>query len=282
MTSMLPPTRDLPSGRQARIRADLERAVRGRRSRRLLVPVLAGAAAVAAVVASVASLRPDPEPVPAVQVTTSPPVETTPPDAEPGVPPDVVAAIEEGCARAAGVIGRAKLYQLRREETAWALLYTDNESLTCDLGQAGVEYRSGAGRVDPRWLPGHFSVEDAGAKAGGDRTRLPGDAGRPGYRTATGRVGGGVAKVTISADDRTIEARIVNGTYAARLYYPPDWDIPQNDRGPVIKAYDSGGKLLGTSARLAESCYFEPDSGTIIQGDLSRGRDRCQVATPWR
>src|SRR3712207_1213424 len=99
MTSMLPPTRDLPPGRHTRIRAEIQSKVNGRK--RLTVPILAAAAAVLTVVASVVLLRPDSaEPTPAVHVTTSPPTELTPTTRPApvvaGLSPERIAAIEKG------------------------------------------------------------------------------------------------------------------------------------------------------------------------------------------
>jgi hypothetical protein len=281
MTSMLPPTRDLPPGRHTQIRAELERAAGGRRgSSRLAVSILAAAAAVAVVVTGVAVLRPDPtDPAPAVLITSSPP--TTQTTADFGLPPEEVKAIEEGCAKSAGV-GKATLRQLMIEETRWALLYTEKESLSCTIGVGGKDYNSGFGQVALHWLPGHFSVDDVSANSGGARRSKPSDAGSPGFRTLTGRIDAKVARVTISADDRTVDARIANGTYAARLYYPPFWAIPQNDKGPVVRAYDAAGTLLGTSSELWEACFFDPDNGAIVYGDRRKTREQCQVATPWK
>jgi len=279
MTSMLPPTRDLPPGRQAQIRGELERAVAGRRVKRFVVPILAGATAVVAVATSVVLLRPDQgtAPQPAVQITTSPSPTTPPVDF--GVPPETVAAIEEGCARSAGVGGKAKLHQLLREETRWALLYTDREELTCSIGVGGMEYNSGFSQTAVDWLPGHFSIDSVSASAGGDGGK-PASQGVPGFRTFTGRVDAKVAKVTITVDGRTVEAKVANGTFAARVYYPPSWVISQSD--PVVNFSDAAGNLVGTGADLRESCYYVPDSQKIVYSGRDVPADKCKPATPWR
>ncbi|MFD9702040.1 hypothetical protein [Lentzea sp. NPDC059081] len=277
MTSTLPPMRDLPPGRQARIRAEVERAVTGRPLRRLVVPVLAGAAVVAAVVASVVALQPLPPPTPAVQVTTSPaPVTPAFP-----LPPERVKAIEEGCSRSASS-GAGKLRQYLDEETRWALLYSENAALTCEIGGPGGDYNSGFGQTSVRWLPGHFSVDSVSAHPGGDLDGRPGSAGRPGYRQVVGRVDGQVTRVTVEVDGRTTDAKIVNGTFAVRVYYPRNWAVPWTDEGVVVRAYDANGALLGTGTDLATTCYFDPGTREVIYGWGRPPVEKCLPATPWR
>lgn len=284
MTSMLPPTRDLPPGRQTRIRAELERAVAGRRrTSRLTVPLLAAAAAVAVVATGVVLLRPGPtDPTPAIYTTTLPPTTTTSIDF--GVSQETVAAIEEGCAKSAGV-GKAKLYQLRHEDTRWALLYTDKEALDCTIGVGGIEFNSGFGQTSVPWLPGHFSIDTMGARAGGEKTIDPASAGTRGYRQVVGRVDSRVARVTYTADGETVDAKIANGTYAVRMYKPPNWAPsfdPRQDPPEFVQAYDSAGNLLGSSADTATNCYYEPSSRTIVYGDRRLDPSTCKPAQPWR
>ncbi|MFD4639111.1 hypothetical protein ACFWN2_17465 [Lentzea sp. NPDC058436] len=277
MTSMLPPTRDLPPGRHARIRADVERAVAGRR--RLLFPVLAGVAAVAAVVASVLTLQPEPPPPsPAVHVTSAAPTTTS--DGF-GVPQETVEAIEKGCMESTGLIGTAKLHQLFDEQTRWAVLYTGEEALLCGLGERGKEYNAGFGRRAVNVLPGHFSVDTATATAGGDHFG-PGHEGRPGHRTTVGRVDSKVAKVTVTADDMTVEAKIANGTFAVRVYHPPSWSISGAGPDPVVRAYDASGDLLGTSTEQLGACFYDPATLAIVYGDQNRAKDQCRAASPWK
>ncbi|MCX2951818.1 hypothetical protein [Lentzea sp. NEAU-D7] len=279
MTSMLPPTRDLPPGRRTQIRAELERAATGRR-RRLLFPVLAGAAAVATVAASVLTLQPaPPPPSPAVHVT-SPQVTTTPPSTGFEVPRETVEAIEAGCMKSTGMPGKAKLHQLLEGETRWALLYTEDEMLPCALGEAGRDYSAGFGKRAVQLLPGHFSVDIVSSTAGGDHLG-PERAGMPGHRTVAGRIDSAVARVTVTADGRTTDAKIANGTYALRTHYPRSWTVPANEPDPVVRAYDAAGTLLGTSSDLLTACFFDPASREIVYGD-PRKRDQCQVASPWK
>ncbi|HEX7302301.1 hypothetical protein [Lentzea sp.] len=273
MTSTLPPTRDLPPGRHARIRSEVERGIGSRR--RLLVPVLAGAAVVAAVVASVVVFQPSAPPSPAVHITTAPATTVT------SVPPEEVKAIESGCSRSAGRTG-ARLHQYLGEETRWALLYTGDAALTCTLGEDGMAYNAAFVQVAVGWLPGHFSVDGIGTSAGGDVAGRQETAGRPGYRTAVGRIDAKVARVTVTADGRTVDARIADGTYAARLHYPPSWGIPHDDQGMLVQAYDADGRSLGSSTGTWGECYYEPGTSTVLYGDDRIPADRCQPATPWR
>jgi hypothetical protein len=280
MTSMLPPTRDLPPGRQARIRAEVERAVTGRR-RRLLFPMLAGATAVATVVVSVLTLQPAPPPAPAVHITSPPPATPTSASTGFGVPQEEVEAVETGCMKSTGLQGKAKLHQLLDEQTRWALLYTEKEVLLCSIGAGGKDYRAGFGKRAVQLLPGHFSVESGSATAGGMHLG-PAYAGAPGYREAAGRIDSKVARVTVTADGNTVDAKIANGTYALRIYYPPSWTIPEGVPDPVVRAYDAGGTLLGTSSDLLNACFFDPATGEVVYGDQRKTRDQCQPASPWK
>lgn len=284
MTSMLPPTRDLPPGRHTRIRAELERAV-GRRRSRLTVPILAGAAAVFTVAASVVLLRPGPlDPTPLVQITTSP--SPTSASVDFGVPPETVAEIEAGCAKAGGV-GKATLRQLVLEEPRLALLYTDDVALRCEIGVGAEEYSVGMSvglsKDDMRWLPGHFSVEETRDAPGGDIPGAkPANAGKRGFRQAVGRVDEKVARVTLSADNLVVDAKVVNGTYAARIYYPSTRRLPENDQAPVVRAYDAAGNLLGSSDTSWQTCYQNPQTGELIGSVRQKPTDQCQPALPWK
>ncbi|SFR28447.1 hypothetical protein SAMN04488564_1148 [Lentzea waywayandensis] len=278
MTSMLPPTRDLPPGRQARIRAEIERAATRRGSRRLAVPILAAAAAVAVVTAGIVVFRPLPTlPVPAVQITTSPAT----PSADFGIPREEVAAIEKGCAESAGS-KPPKLRQLLNDQTRWAVLYSEKEGLVCSIGVGGVAYNSAFGQTAVQWLPGHFSIDYQGARSGGAMDGRPESANVPGNRTSVGRVDDKVARVTFTVDDQTVEAKVANGTYAARIYYPPNWGIPNAPTNEVVRAYDAEGTLLGVSSDLERACYLDPRTGEVVFGDRRTPKADCLPAQPWR
>lgn len=290
MTSMLPPTRDLPPGRHARIRAEVERAVNGRRTSRLTVPVLAAAAAVLTVAASVVLLRPDPnEHTPAVQITTSPPTTQTTPVTRPapviaGLSPERIAAIEKGCLESAGLQGDPKLHQhVGSGPGAFALIYTADAMLACSLDIAVYPFNSAfSSGFDPEWLPGHFAVDSNGASTGGDTPgNRPVYKGVPGYRIAAGRIDSKVARVTLTVDGQTVDATIANNTFVVRIVYPSTWSPPPGNDVGEVKAYDAAGNLLGSSKEL-HKCFVNP-KGDIVSGSW-RGVDpkTCESALPWR
>jgi hypothetical protein len=285
MTSMLPPTRDLPPGRQAQIRAEVERAVTGRRPMRLVVPVLAGVASVAAVATSVVLLRPAPvtDTTPAVHITTSPMPSTK---ADFGLSPQEVTAIEQGCAKPEDVSEKLTLHQFGRDEAGrWALLYNNRAAVVCNIDRGGEDYDTNRpGEVVLNWLPGHFSVDADGTRLGGDlHPTIPKMAGVLGLRFIAGRVDSSVARLTYRTEDgRAGEAKIVDGTYVVRVAYPSTWDPNAVPRTTELRAYDAAGNLLGTSADLAATCYYVPDSKEIIHGERGVTPDRCKPATPWR
>ncbi|MET9628396.1 hypothetical protein ABZX92_13115 [Lentzea sp. NPDC006480] len=280
MTSMLPPTRDLPPGRRPQIRAELERAVTRRRFSKLTVPILAATAAVLAVVAGVVVLRPGPtDPTPLVQITSPAPASAS---VDFGVPPETVAAIEEGCAKGGGV-AKATLRLLVLEEPQWALLYTDREGLNCRIGAGRDGYSVGMVKGDMGWLAGHFSVDEMSSTAGSD---APGaqhsEVGKRGFHQVGGRVSERVARVTLSADNFVVDAKVVNGTYAARIYYPSTWRFPENGPSPVVRAYDAAGNLLGSSDTSWQTCYENPRTGELVGSVRQHPTDQCQPALPWK
>ncbi len=282
MNSTLPPARDLPPGRQARIRAELERAVSSRGStKRYLVPILAGATAVAAVVTSVVLLQPDLGPKPAVQITTSPS-----PKPDFGLSPENVTAIEQGCAKPEDVTEKLTLRQFGRDDAGqWALLYNDRVAVVCNIERGGEEYDTNRpGEVAINWLPGHFSMDMDSSRLGGDlHPSIPAMAGVPGLRFVAGRVDSSVARMTYRAyDGTTVEAKIANGTYVVRIAYPSTWN-PNDVTGTTeLRAYDAAGNLLGTSAELVGTCYYDPQTKQVIHGERGVTADKCKPATPWR
>jgi hypothetical protein len=293
MTSMLPPTRDLPPGRQTRIRAELERAVAGRRrTSRFTVPLLAAAAAVAVVVTGVVLFKPRPaDPAPAVHITTSP---TSAPKVRDtfGLTPERIAAIEEGCARSSAVPGKLTLHQFDLVGTdGFALLYTDNAYVACQIGRGGKEYH--AGGYQPMYigyLAGHFAIDAGGSYPGGDTNKnFPALAGAPGYRIFAGRVDSSVARITYRAPDgRTAEAKIANGTYLVRMMYPSTWTDGGNVNGPgqEMRVYDAAGNLLGTSADQENKCWTMPGVDETLPDHrpiemVETPTMKCQPAPRW-
>lgn len=295
MTSMLPPTRDLPPGRHTKIRAEIEHAAAGRRSRPMrFAPLLAAGAAVGAVAAGVVFLAPSsqsPTASPPATVPTSEPTASAPTTRSepviPGLSAERIAAIEKGCLQSAGLPGEPKLYQhVGSGPGAFALIYTSNAMLACTLDSGGMPFNSGfSSGFDPEWLPGHFSTDSLGASTGGD---VPGNKpiyrGVPGYRIAAGRVGSKVARVTLTADGQTIDATIANNTFVARIVHPTTWSPPEGNDFGEIRAYDTAGNLLGTSSGSGTKCFVNPQ-GVIVSGgwrDPNTDPKTCEPAQPWR
>ncbi|GAA3657159.1 hypothetical protein GCM10022267_49160 [Lentzea roselyniae] len=294
MTSMLPPTRDLPPGRQDEIRVEIEHAVAGRGQRRMrLAPVLAAATAVGAVAAGVVFLAPSSQPQTAnqpapmtTQATSAAPT-TRPAPVIPGLSEERIAAIEKGCQESAGVQGTPKLYQhVGSGQGAFALIYTSNAVLTCTLDSGGMPFNSGfSSGFDPEWLPGHFSADSLGASTGGD---VPGNKpiyrGVHGYRIAAGRVDSKVARVTLTADGQTVDATIANNTFVARIVHPTTWSPPEGTDFGEVRAYDAAGNLLGTNNGSGNKCFVNPQ-GVIVSGgwrDPNTDPKTCEPAQPWR
>ncbi len=292
MTNVLPPARDLPPGRQARIRAEVERAVTGRRaSKRYLVPVLAGVSAVTAVVTSVVLLQPDqgPDPQPAVQITSDP----APAERETfGLKPEQLALIEQGCAKSAKVTDKLTLSNYGRDDAGrWALLYSDKTAVWCDIGRGGEEFDAdgGPGGLHLDWLAGNYSTHVSGVRPGGDERPLkPALAGAAGYRFDAGRVDSSVARMTWTASDgRTVEAKIANGTFAVRLLFPSTGSGGVERSYTEIRAYDAAGNLLDPDSDSERKCWVVlgkneaiPDYRPVDVAE-SDGR-KCQPAKPWK
>ncbi|MEU7477906.1 hypothetical protein AB0A63_18110 [Lentzea sp. NPDC042327] len=292
MTNVLPPDRDLPPGRQARIRADLEQAVSGRPRRRLLVPVLAGAAAVAAVVTSVVLLDPKTQPPqPAVHVTDSPAPEPAPRDTF-GLRPDQVTRIEQGCARDAKVTEPLRLDNYGQDEGGrWALLYTAKAAVWCEIGRGGEEYgASGPNALHVDWLAGDYSTHVGGVQPGGDTHPFsPALAGAPGYRFRAGRVGSSVARMTWrDSEGATGEVKIANGTFVLRRLHPSTWSGGGRPGDfLVVQAYDAAGKPLDPDSDGEGKCWVVPGTNEAIPDfrpveEAEQDGRKCQPARPWK
>ncbi|MGM1065731.1 hypothetical protein [Saccharothrix sp. Mg75] len=282
MNSALPPARDLPPGRQAEIRAELERAVAGGGRRRPRYAPLVTGVAVAAAVALVAVTtwqRPG-NPGAAsgtTGVTTAGPTTTsTPaklPGADPvvtGLPPGREAEIGEGCRAIAGVGGTPRLYQyLRGALGDFALVYTEDTALDCTVGGPSMPYNSGmAAGIDLRLVRGSLELDVNSSRAGGD---VPGNRaqyrGAPGVEYVAGRVSADVASVTWERRGETVPATVANGTFVAYVEHPSTWEIPETSTIGAVRAYDAGGRLLaeiGPGGR----CAAQPAG--------------CGTVTPWR
>ncbi|GGU85878.1 hypothetical protein [Lentzea flava] len=269
MTTMLPPARDLPPGRQAEIRAAVEKTVTRRRRAMRLATVATALAAAAAVVVVLLPKQPT------SGYWATRPVLT-------GLTPEQVEDIEEGCWKAARAKERPTLHLYRKDDAgAVALLYTTKEALDCDLSTPGQYYSGWQDRgknFDTRWLTGHFSIDMAGQRAGDPVRNIPG------FSQIGGRVDSQVKRMTYTLDGTTVEADIANGAFLARILRPTDWHWPQEiDRTASVKAYDAEGNLIGDSLDIEGKCFVDWE-GNIIHGgwDPNKKPEDCLTAEPWR
>ncbi|WP_158843447.1 hypothetical protein [Saccharothrix deserti] len=293
MNTTLPPARDLPPHRHTQIRARLEQEVTGGRRRTVrFAPLITAGVAAAAVVALVAVVAPWQQqggagPAAsgsAVQSTTVSPSSASPAEKPviPGLSPERIAQIEDGCPKSAGVPGKAVLHQYLTDAAGtFALLYTGDTALGCTLDVPKMPYNSGFSQVGQvEWMPGEFAVDHLGASAGGGKPEYEGLAS---YDMAYGRVSAKVAKVTFALRGRMVEATIANGTFVARIMQPSDYSIPEDFyESADIRAYDAQGNLLGTAASRWDHCYVMPD-GQIFGAQPEAGRQTtCLPAVSWR
>lgn len=292
MNHALPPTRDVPPHRRAHIRARLEQEVTGGRRAVRFAPLVVAGVAAAAVVALVATLAPwrgagDDAATAAVTTTTT--SSSAPPAGDapviPGLSPERVAEIERGCLESTLRPGRAVLYQYVTDEVgAFALLYTASEQVGCTVDGPVMPYNATSGTVwDTGWLPGQLAV-DAFASASGGAHGKAEHAAEAGYDLAAGRVTDRVAKVVYLHGGRSVEARIANGTFVARIAHPADWEMPDGwDRLGVVHAYDAQGALLGEWRNEWDptKCWVRPD-GVIVAGARDLDPATCAPAVAWR
>jgi hypothetical protein len=246
MNTTLPPSRDLPPGRHAEIRAAVLEAVTPAAGRRWVAPLVTAAAALVAVglVAFVVPWHGGTTAAVQPPRLTSP---TAPPPAPvDGVTPEEASAIERGCVQSAGLHGTFTLRQVLTDEAGrLALVQDPTHVLACELDGPALPYNAAFGGYDGAAEP--VSIDYAGSSAGGD---APGGkevyAGQHGSDVVVGRVAPEVARVVYVQDGTEVEAKVGNGTYLARIVRPTDWVIPQNRfGGPVVRAYDKNGTLLG-------------------------------------
>jgi hypothetical protein len=279
--SPLPAERDLPAGRHAGMRDRLlaKTSTIGsadgteRRPRRL---ALVAAAATAAGMLGVAVIV-------SVTMNNVGPSDTVDPAAPPrqatstttfvrpvveGLTPAQSDEITRGCAQSFGGSGYGQdgmpepsgptgtgmpeagpniaLYNLIEDEAGkLALIYGEGVSLLCTIDGPAMKYNAGGGGARPHELTGAFDVDDESGSSGGDLSddKYPGYRGLPGYRVAAGRVSADVTRVTVTADGRTVEAVLRNGTFIGRLIYPSSWEASATDR-ITVHAYDADGREL--------------------------------------
>ncbi|MFJ6672057.1 hypothetical protein ACIQMJ_13190 [Actinosynnema sp. NPDC091369] len=292
MNHALPPTRDVPPHSRARIRARLEQEVTGGRRAVRFAPLITAGVAVAAVVALVAVVAPwqqdgGGDGAAGRTVVTSTTASSAAAPATPVVPglaPERIAEIEQGCADSAGVKSKPVLHQYLTDEIGtFALLYSERDMLSCTVDGPTMPYNSAmASGLAVGWLPGEFAADEVGSASGGDGGK-PEYRDRPGYDQAVGRVTSKVARVTFGQDGREVEATIANGTFVARIAHPSDWQVPDRwDRQGTLRAYDARGALLGEwmSQWDRTKCWVDP-GGVIVAGARDRDPATCAPAVAW-
>jgi hypothetical protein len=121
-----------------------------------------------------------------------------------------------------------------------ALVQDSTHVLSCERDGPGLPYNAAFGSYDGTAEP--VSIDYAGGDAPGGKEMY---AGRHGSDVVAGRVAPEVARVVYVQDGTEVEAKVENGTYLARIVRPTDWLIPENRFGPVVRAYDKNGTLLG-------------------------------------
>ncbi|MEV0680748.1 hypothetical protein AB0I60_29955 [Actinosynnema sp. NPDC050436] len=278
MNTAPPAARDLPPGRHAAIRAEVERATTARRPFRH-APVVTAAAVVA--LAVVLPLAPWPG------RDAVDPAAGAPTASLADLAPHRVKEVEAGCAESAMTSRSAKLYQYREDVAGkYAILYTSDAAgsdtfgylLPCAVDDRFAPFNSAKLTMTALgWLPGHFSLDHTEGRGGADS---PGGEGSPAWRVAVGRVDAEVARVTYTYEGTTVEATVTDGTYLARIVYP-DGHLPYSGPAGEVRAYDRNGRFLGTSADLGRQCYLRPDGAVVYGGQFSSDRATCVPATPW-
>lgn len=290
MNHALPPTRDVPPRRRAQIRARLEQEVTGGRRAVRFAPLLTAGVAAAAVVALVAVVVParqggEGTAASQVVVTTTTSAAPAGPPVVPGLSAERIGEIERGCMESTLRPGKAVLHQYVTDDVgAFALLYTSSEQVGCTVDGPVMPYNAAARLVwDSGWLPGVLALDELASSNGGAGGKAE-YADQLGYDLAVGRVTDQVAKVVYLHGGRSVEARLANGTFVARIAHPADWDMPEGwDRLGVVHAYDAQGALLGEWRDQWDptKCWVRPD-GVIVAGARDLDPATCAPAVAWR
>ncbi|GAB3437051.1 hypothetical protein [Actinophytocola sediminis] len=246
MNTTLPPARDLPPHRHARIRATLVHAASEPRTRRWKAPAFSVATAVVAV-GLVMWLVPlgDDDGRAAGQATTSA-------AASPNVDESTVRRVRfskedvpvlvQSCVDSAGVEGTFEL-KLAFADAAGqlAVLYGGDKLIACEFGDPAGGYRSTFTVLGGYQPPISMDLNLV--------TTVEGSPDRMGYQVAIGRVDPAtVARVTLTQGDVTIDAVLVDGVYAARIVRPVDWWLTGDNPPPVVDAYNAEGDLVGSAS----------------------------------
>jgi hypothetical protein len=252
MNTTLPPARDLPPHRHARIRATLVRAASEPRPRRWMAPALSVATAIVAL-GLVMWFVPlgGGDGRAAGPATTS--ATTTSATANPTadetiarrfrVPPEDVPELVDGCVDSAGVEGTFEL-KLAFADAAGqlAVLYGGDRMIACEFGGPGGEYR-----------PTFAVLGGFAPPISADLNQVATIEGSPehaGYQVVIGRVDPATtARVTFTQADETIDAVLVGDVYAARVVRPLDWWLTGDGPPPVVvDAYNAEGDLVGSAS----------------------------------
>ncbi|OLF11143.1 hypothetical protein BLA60_14240 [Actinophytocola xinjiangensis] len=250
MNTTLPPARDLPPHRHARIRATLVRAASQPPPRRWLAPALTVTTAVVALglVMWFVPLGDSDGQVAGSATTTAAAPPTT---AEEGlrqiqVPAEDVPGLVQGCVDSAGVEDYAALagepagtfeLKLAFADAAGqlAVLYSGEMVITCEFGG---EYKPGFA-VLGEFRPPISADLNQTAPVTGDPEQ--------GYQLVVGRVDPATtARVTLTVADLTTDATLVGDVYAARVIRPTDWWLAGDNPPPAtVDAYDAEGNRVG-------------------------------------
>jgi hypothetical protein len=285
MNSVLEPPaeRDLPAGRQERMRQRLFREIAGgidRRPRRRLVPVaaLTGAAVTAVLVAAVA-----------VTATGLPwggdGMDDVRAYAYRGgvVPPDVQRAADQCLAdndfaqrhddprmRPEPVVGDLELVNYVSRDGGVAVYYLADNVLVACTNRPADDSRGITIQVLRDWLPGPIRIDSGASEhidGGGDTFSV------------LGRVAPDVDRVLLDhGDGRTTEANVLGGTFVVIA----DGPVPAG-KGTLV-SYDGAGTILDRRPAWPQGqdepqpCYTDP-AGTVVLGSASTG---CGKAERWR
>ena len=238
--TQLPPPRDLPSLRHARMRAEVLRAVEGPAPRRRAVVPLAAAASVTALVAVGAwALNPADVPAPAAPPAAAPTTTTAQASPFPGFTQAEIDKIERECVSRANAAETLELRNVIRDELGTlAILGGKSVLMTCQYDGQRVDY-------DGR-LVGYADDPEVGVFTLDTLAGSSGKPGRPGSRVVGGRVlDERVVRVSVYVDGRSADVAVVGGTYLTRIVFPTDWEAPVGADAEVT-AHDSEGRPLGS------------------------------------
>lgn len=246
MNTTLPPDRDLPPHRHARIRATLVRAASEPRPRRWMAPALSVATAIVAL-GLVTWFVPlgGGDGRAAGPATTSVAASPTADESivrRVRVPPEDVPELVHGCVDSAGVEGTFEL-KLAFADAAGqlAVLYSGDKMIACEFAGPAGEYKPTFTVLGGFQPPISVDLNLV--------SPIEGSPEHAGYQVVIGRVDPATtARVTLTQKDVTIDAVLVGGVYAARIVRPLDWWLTGDSPPPVVDAYNAEGDLVGSAS----------------------------------